>query len=371
MNVSSIPVAEGVEKWVNDIHNNIVQHGKECVVDYAPQLGMEFESEVVAYKFYNEYSKRVGFGIRREYGNKSKKDGILTSRRFSCFKEGKRSVDKRDHLTKEPRAETRTGCEAHFEACIDLHEEEGEFLNAWNDLLVDHNVSDDSWLHGIFRVKEKWAWAYVRKTFTADRASKSHETYTFLSKVCEESNKIINVMLAATSMGGESMGKCDVSISIANEKIDNNVNNIDFGGAKGIKKRDSSHKGKKRPKSWVEKLARKRKANLAQKKRKTQENLEQFVATSDGIHSFDTSHTFTQLLTQPLHCMPISQTSDHINESGSQYGSGIQVLNASQPENVRLYLNLNEADNGNQHGNTIQMTQSSQVQGALDLHNFI
>ncbi|KAJ1432833.1 hypothetical protein SESBI_06369 [Sesbania bispinosa] len=326
MNVSSIPVAEGVEKWVNDIHSNIVQHGKECIVDYAPQLGMEFESEAVAYEFYNE---------------------------FSCFKEGKRDVDKRDHLTKEPRAETRTGCET---PCIDLHEEEGEFLNAWNDLLVDHNVSDDSWLHGIFRVKEKWAWAYVKKTFTA---------------VCEESNKIINVMLAATSMGGESMGKCDVSISIANEKIDNNVNNIDFGGAKGIKKRDSSHKGKKRPKSWVEKLAQKRKANLAQKKRKTQENLEQSVATSDGIHSFDTSHTFTQLLTQPLNCMSISQTSNHINENGSQYGSGIQVLNASQPENVRLYLNLNEADNGNQHGNTIQMTQSSQVQGALDLQNFI
>lgn len=28
------------------------------------------------------------------------------------LKEGKRGVDKRDHLTKEPRAETRTRCEA-------------------------------------------------------------------------------------------------------------------------------------------------------------------------------------------------------------------------------------------------------------------
>jgi zinc finger SWIM domain-containing protein 3 len=27
-----------------------------------------------------------------------------------------------------------------FEACIDLHEEEDEFLNAWNSLLVEHNV---------------------------------------------------------------------------------------------------------------------------------------------------------------------------------------------------------------------------------------
>ncbi|KAJ1380295.1 FAR1 DNA-binding domain [Sesbania bispinosa] len=171
MNESSIPIAKGVEKWVKNIHENIVQSDQESVVDYTPYLEMEFESEVAAYEFYNEYSKRIGFGIRREYGNKSKKDGILTSRRFSCFKEGKRSVDKRDHLTKEPRAETRTGCEAHFEACIDLHEEEGEFLTAWNDLLVDHSVSDDSWLHTIFRVKEKWAWAYVRKTFTAGMRS--------------------------------------------------------------------------------------------------------------------------------------------------------------------------------------------------------
>ncbi|XP_039686277.1 protein FAR1-RELATED SEQUENCE 5-like [Medicago truncatula] len=58
-----------------------------------------------------------------------------------------------------------------FEACIDLHEEESEFLNEWNSLLVDHNVLKDSWLHSIFKLKEKWAWAYVQKTFTADMRS--------------------------------------------------------------------------------------------------------------------------------------------------------------------------------------------------------
>ena len=54
-----------------------------------------------------------------------------------------------------------------FEACIDLQEEESEFLNEWNSLLVDHNVLKDSWLHTIFKLKEKWAWAYDRNTFTA------------------------------------------------------------------------------------------------------------------------------------------------------------------------------------------------------------
>ncbi|XP_024626876.2 protein FAR1-RELATED SEQUENCE 5-like [Medicago truncatula] len=58
-----------------------------------------------------------------------------------------------------------------FEACIDLHEEESEFLKEWNSLLVDHNVLKDSWLHSIFKLKEKWALAYVRKTFTAGMRS--------------------------------------------------------------------------------------------------------------------------------------------------------------------------------------------------------
>ncbi|XP_045821955.1 protein FAR1-RELATED SEQUENCE 5-like [Trifolium pratense] len=80
---------------------------------------MEFESEVATYDFYNEYSKKMGFRIRREYGNKSKIDGVLTSRRFTCFKEGNRGVDKRDYLTKEPRAETRTGCQARMVISLD------------------------------------------------------------------------------------------------------------------------------------------------------------------------------------------------------------------------------------------------------------
>jgi len=119
MNGSTIPIVEGVEKLVNNIDVNIVQNGGESAVNYTPHLEMEFESEAAAYEFYNKYSRIIGFGIRREYGNKSKKDGILTSRRFTCFKEGKRGVDKRDHLTKEGRVETRTGCDARMVISLD------------------------------------------------------------------------------------------------------------------------------------------------------------------------------------------------------------------------------------------------------------
>ncbi|XP_024634834.1 protein FAR1-RELATED SEQUENCE 7-like [Medicago truncatula] len=101
VNITSNPMVEGVEKLVNDI----VQENN---VSNVPHLEMEFESEAFTYEFYNEYSKKCGFGIRREYANKSKKDGVLTSRKFVCSKEGRRGADKRDYLTKDARAETRT-----------------------------------------------------------------------------------------------------------------------------------------------------------------------------------------------------------------------------------------------------------------------
>ena len=94
-----------VNKLVNDIHEKNVQRGQGSIANNVPHLEMKFDSEVAAYEFYNEYSKRIGFGVRREYGNKSRIDGVLTLRRFTCFKEGVRGVDKRRQPKGEPRAE--------------------------------------------------------------------------------------------------------------------------------------------------------------------------------------------------------------------------------------------------------------------------
>ncbi|XP_059668883.1 protein FAR1-RELATED SEQUENCE 5-like [Cornus florida] len=69
---------------------------------------MEFDSKDVAYDFYNNCGGRVGFTIRKEYKNKNRKDGKITSRLFVCSKEGLRGKDKRDGKTKKLRAETRT-----------------------------------------------------------------------------------------------------------------------------------------------------------------------------------------------------------------------------------------------------------------------
>ncbi|OMO86939.1 hypothetical protein COLO4_20854 [Corchorus olitorius] len=77
-------------------------------------LGMEFNSEDEAYEYYNAYAREIGFSIRKEYVNRNKKLGYVTSRKFTCFKEGHREVKKQDVLVKTQRKETRTDCLAHI-----------------------------------------------------------------------------------------------------------------------------------------------------------------------------------------------------------------------------------------------------------------
>ncbi|KAK9282735.1 hypothetical protein L1049_010955 [Liquidambar formosana] len=91
-----------------DMDNNL------NIAQPSPYLNMKFDTEGHAYTWYNEYAKGIGFSVRREYVNKNKETGVITSRRFVCFKEGIRRKDKRDMLVKKPRKETRTGCEAHM-----------------------------------------------------------------------------------------------------------------------------------------------------------------------------------------------------------------------------------------------------------------
>ncbi|KAF7143109.1 hypothetical protein RHSIM_Rhsim05G0213300 [Rhododendron simsii] len=76
-----------------------------------PVIVMEFDSESAAYDFYNFYGGSMGFSIRKNNAAKSK-SGEITSRTFVCSKEGHRKHDKRDYQTKNPRAETRTDCDA-------------------------------------------------------------------------------------------------------------------------------------------------------------------------------------------------------------------------------------------------------------------
>ncbi|KAK3017200.1 hypothetical protein RJ639_007755, partial [Escallonia herrerae] len=83
------------------------------VDDWVPKNGMEFDSREEAWKFWVDYGRKMGFGVRKDYSNKNRKDEVVTSEKFVCNKEGFLEIDKRDHLYKAPRAETRTSCHAH------------------------------------------------------------------------------------------------------------------------------------------------------------------------------------------------------------------------------------------------------------------
>ena len=85
--------------------------------------------------FWVDYGGHAGFEVRKRYANESKYDGKITSCRFVCAKEGYRARDKRDHNTKNPRAETRTGCPVRIGLTLDRVEGTYEVL----DLVLAHN----------------------------------------------------------------------------------------------------------------------------------------------------------------------------------------------------------------------------------------
>ncbi|OMO97920.1 Cytochrome P450 [Corchorus olitorius] len=77
-------------------------------------LGIVFESDEHAYKFYDKYARLLGFRVRKDWVNRSKVHGQVVSRKFTCSKQGYRRKDQRDVNVKKHRKTTRTGCLAHM-----------------------------------------------------------------------------------------------------------------------------------------------------------------------------------------------------------------------------------------------------------------
>ncbi|KFK36227.1 hypothetical protein AALP_AA4G094500 [Arabis alpina] len=62
----------------------------------------------------------------------------------------------------------------NFGKCLYDHEEEEDWLLAWNNMLNKHNLTENKWLKNVFEVREKWAMVYGRHTFTIDMMSTQH-----------------------------------------------------------------------------------------------------------------------------------------------------------------------------------------------------
>ncbi|XP_071913989.1 protein FAR1-RELATED SEQUENCE 5-like [Coffea arabica] len=102
--------------------------------DGTPELGMEFNSEEDAYKFYNKYTFRMGFSVRKDYLNKDK-GGVITSKRYSCCKEGVKRKYKGDVMPKRTRAPTKIGSGAKI--IIVLHK--GTMNFRMHDFVLEYN----------------------------------------------------------------------------------------------------------------------------------------------------------------------------------------------------------------------------------------
>jgi len=80
-----------------------------------PCVGMEFESEDAARKFYSEYARRLGFVVRVMQRRRSGIDGRTLARRLGCNKQGF-SPNNRTIVgpgpDKKPRPSAREGCKA-------------------------------------------------------------------------------------------------------------------------------------------------------------------------------------------------------------------------------------------------------------------
>ncbi|KAK7256208.1 hypothetical protein RIF29_29646 [Crotalaria pallida] len=78
-----------------------------------PYVGMEFDSEEAAKKFYVEYARRVGFVVRIMQRRRSGIDGRTLARRLGCNKQGF-SPNNKGTLgsEKKPRPSAREGCNA-------------------------------------------------------------------------------------------------------------------------------------------------------------------------------------------------------------------------------------------------------------------
>ena len=86
---------------------------------FVPNVGIEFRNSDEAWAFWLSYGGHKGFEVRKQYTNKRKSDGKVSSCRYVCANEGHRKEDKRDHLTKCPRAETRTDCRVRMGLILD------------------------------------------------------------------------------------------------------------------------------------------------------------------------------------------------------------------------------------------------------------
>lgn len=93
----------------------VIEKSGELVGDeiLEPYVGMEFDSEDAARKFYMGYARRMGFVVRIMQRRRSRTDGTTLARRLGCNKQGfSPNLKGTNGPEKKPRPSAREGCKA-------------------------------------------------------------------------------------------------------------------------------------------------------------------------------------------------------------------------------------------------------------------
>lgn len=117
-------------------------------INLEPFVGMIFESEVEAYQLYNEYSKQMGFGIRKKLCRRSKANNDIIAGWYVCSRQG---AYPRRGKTANQRFITRVGCLAELKV-------KRMAVKKWQvtDFIKEHNHELDPENASLFRSHRKF-----------------------------------------------------------------------------------------------------------------------------------------------------------------------------------------------------------------------
>ncbi|RYR63784.1 hypothetical protein Ahy_A04g021539 [Arachis hypogaea] len=112
---------------------------KEIRADHIKML--HFADREVAFAFYNLYAKMNGFAARR-YRSRRNMNNEVTQQSFVCFRQGFRKHNDCEERKREPKPETRCGCEAEMR--VHVHRESGRWIIIYFQEVHNHKMLEDT-----------------------------------------------------------------------------------------------------------------------------------------------------------------------------------------------------------------------------------
>ncbi|KAG8380882.1 hypothetical protein BUALT_Bualt06G0062900 [Buddleja alternifolia] len=108
-----------------------------------------------------------------------------------------------------------------FSSCMYDHEDEEEFIDAWNKMIVKHSLqNNDDWLQRMFQLRKKWVLVYGRETFCADMSTtqRSESMNNVIKKYILKHASTVYALKIFELFQAELCKAHDCNLEICNEK---------------------------------------------------------------------------------------------------------------------------------------------------------